>query len=121
MAGINMTKENFLSLLDQFSGDPVFQQQIIDRLFSKMPVNYRDQWIKEQFYEHVCDTVYYKLEHVTYPNWVYYYTSVSDIIIKLQEFNFNEQKLTVPIVNAHIQKEKPLCGFHIIRKEGNNK
>ena len=48
MAGINR-KENFLSLLDQFSGDPVFQQQIIDRLFSKMPVNYRDQWIKEHF------------------------------------------------------------------------
>ena len=38
-----------------------------------------------------------------------YYT-VSDLIHKLQEFNFNE--LTVPIVNAH-KKAKPLCGFHI--------
>ena len=70
MAGINMTKENFLSLLDQFSGDPLFQQQIIERLFSKMPLNYRDHWITEQYFEHVCDTVYYKLVHVTYPNMV---------------------------------------------------
>ena len=121
MAGINMTKENFLSLLDQFSGDPLFQQQIIERLFSKMPLNYRDQWITEQYFEHVCDTVYYKLVHVTYPNMMYYYTSVNDIINKLQEFNFNERKLTVPIVNAHVQKAKPLCGFNFIRKEGNKK
>jgi hypothetical protein len=118
MPNIALTKANFLSILDQFDGDPSFQQQVIDRLFQKMPVNYRNQWITEHYYEEVCTSPYYKLVHVTYSNMCYYFATVTDLITKLQEFNFNEQKLNVPIVNAHIQKEKPLCGFHIIKKEG---
>lgn len=119
MASISITKQNFMSLLDQFDGDPVFQHQIIERLFSKMPLNYRNEWITQHYFEHVCPTPYYKLVHVTYPDMVYYYTLVNDIIDRLQIYNFNNRKLNVSVINAHVAKGTPLCGFTILKKEGN--
>lgn len=117
MPNVSINKSAFLSILNQFKGDVVFQRELIDTIMGNLPTNYKKTMLTELYYEHVYEGAYYRLSHMTYKSNIMYFTKVTDVQEFLKEWTASDRKYPYTAINKAIKNKKPLCGFYITKEE----
>jgi hypothetical protein len=114
MPSINIDKERFLNLIEQFRHDIPFQQMMFNKLKSIMPEEYFKQMIADMFHQYVFADEYYIAEHHIFKDQKHYFKTFDELHQFLSDHRVQkEYYLRTNKVHLAMDTDVPISGYII--------
>jgi hypothetical protein len=122
MPRLEVDKERFKSFLAQFIGDAPYQVELVDTLFSQMPIQVRNNMIEEYYYKYIFKGETYKAQHMVYQADIHMFPNLDGLkkflidrsmgTIAPEFFNSCKQAF----FDKKIQEHEPIAGYYITKE-----